>query len=267
MLPVGLTTKAIQLCAAGLGGAVAATPAPYAITVHAGATLSRQPANEADAAATVRDLISLGADFNAGPLAISGHDFATYGVTSASVFDACALAHIGDRPGTGPIDRAPSVSHVAALVRRAFDARITDTIRPMNATNGAPYSWHKVGQAIDFVPAAGVNSISRDQFRALMGQSGIRLIELLGPGDRGHSHHWHIAFARPGQVIDQMRRIEGDEDWIVTVANADAPPAPTPPGTDAPPAPASASDTAVPPPPQWDVFAAAEWRAAQGGGS
>ncbi len=266
MLPVGLTAKAIQLCAAGLGGGVTPLPAPYALLVHAGAALSREPVTEADAEATVRDLITLGADFEAGPLAISGHDFATYGVTPASVFDACALSHIDDGTQGAPIDRAATVSNVAALVRRAFGARITDTIRPMNASYGARYSWHKFGQAVDFVPAGGVNSINRDQIRALMAQSGFRLIELLGPGDRGHSNHWHVAFARPGQVIDRTRPIEEDEDWIVNVASADAP-ASAPIGTDAHTAPASVLQTAAKAPPQWDVFASAVWRASQGGGS
>jgi len=266
MLPVALTAKAIQLCAAGLGGGVGPAPAVYAITVHAGATLSRQPVAEADAEATVRDLVTLGADFEAGPLAISGRDFATYGVTPASVFDPCALAHIDDRPMDAPASGVPTASNVAAMVRRAFGARITDTIRPMNASYGARYSWHKFGQAVDFVPAGGVNSINRDQIRALMGQSGIRLIELLGPGDRGHSNHWHVAFARPGQVIDRTRPIEEDENWIVNVASADAP-ASAPVGTVAHAAPAAVLQTAAKAPPQWDVFASAEWRASQGGGS
>ena len=266
MLPVGLTAKAIQLCAAGLGAGVAPGPVSYAITINAGAALSRQPVAEADAEATVRDLITLGADFEAGPLAISGRDFATYGVTPASVFDPCALAHIDDGRMDSPASGAPTISNVAALVRRAFGARITDTIRPMNASYGAHYSWHKFGQAVDFVPAGGVNSINRDQIRALMGQSGIRLIELLGPGDRGHSNHWHVAFARPGQVIDRTRPIEEDEDWIVNVASADAP-ASAPVGTEAHTAHALVLKTAAKAPPQWDVFASAEWRASQGGGS
>lgn len=241
-------------------------PAPYLIVIRAGATLAAEPATKADAEATVRDLIALGADFTAGPLEIAGRDFATYGVTPASVFDACALSHIDDGMQGTPLDRAPTVSDVAALVRRTFGARITDTIRPMNANYGAQYSWHKFGQAVDFVPAGGVNSINRDQIRALMAQSGFRLIELLGPGDRGHSNHWHVAFARPGQVIDRSRPIEEDEDWIVNVASADAP-ASAPTGTDAQTAPASVLQTAAKALPQWDVFASADWRASQGGGS
>ncbi len=271
MLPVGLTAKAVQLCAAGFGAAVSPPPTAYAITVHTGATLRQQPSSAADAEATVRDLIALGADFSAGPLEIAGRDFATYGVTPASVFDACALAHVDDGQGAVPPLGAASVSSVTALVRHAFGARITDTIRPMNASYGARYSWHKYGQAVDFVPAGGVNSITRDQIRALMGQSGIRLIELLGPGDPGHSNHWHVAFARPGQVIDRTRPIEEDEDWIVNVAQADpsslASASASPLDPEAPPAPASALVSAVKAPSEWDVFGHEEWRAAHGGGS
>lgn len=265
MLPAELTARAIQLCAAGLGAAGSPAPASYAITVHTGAVLAGQPATRADAEATVRDLLALGADFDAGPLAINGRDFATYGVTARSVFDACALAHIDDPAQPVPGSVPATISSITALLRRAFGARITDTIRPMNASYGARYSWHKVGQAIDFVPAGGVSAINRDQIRALMAASGIRIIELLGPGDRGHSTHWHLAFARPGQVIDQIRPIEGDEDWMVNVAAADSSGAVL--AAEAISAPASASEPAVKAPPQWDVFAAAEWRAVHGGGS
>ncbi|MEG3178792.1 muramidase [Sphingomonas sp. RB3P16] len=234
--------------------------------MHAGAVLTHQPVTQADAEATVRDLITLGADFEAGPLAISGRNFATYGVTPASVFDVCALSHVDDGANGTLVADTPTVSNVAAMVRRAFGARVTDTIRPMNANYGARYSWHKVGQAVDFVPAGGVGSIDRDQIRALMAQSGIRIIELLGPGDRGHSNHWHVAFARPGQIIDRTRPIEGDEDWLLTVAQGDGPSSP-PVRVQAPAAPASALASAAKASPPWDVFATEEWRAAHGGGS
>ena len=265
MLPASLVTKAIQLCAAAMGTGQPSPLTPYAIVVRTGATLTRSPANQADAAATVRDLLALGADFDAGPLAINGRDFETFGVTAASVFDACALARTENGSLPSPIGNPATTSSVSGLVRRAFGARITDTIRPMNASYGARYSWHKFGQAVDFVPAAGVGSITREQVRALMDAAGVRILELLGPGDRGHSNHWHLAFARPGQVIDRLRPVEGDEDWVVDIANVDLP-RPTLAMADAPAAPAAASQR-IAAPPQWDVFAAAEWRGAQGGGS
>lgn len=73
-LPAVLTSKAFQLCAAGFAVAVAPTPAAYSIAVRTGPALIRQPGNAAKAAATIRDLIALGADFTAGPLEINGRD-------------------------------------------------------------------------------------------------------------------------------------------------------------------------------------------------
>lgn len=97
-----------------------------------------------------------------------------------------------------PQDTTP-VAYVANIVQRAFDARITDTVRAQNVNYGAANSYHKRGQAIDFVPRAGLTSINRDQIRAVMAQSGVQLVELFGPGDPGHSNHWHIAFSLTGQ--------------------------------------------------------------------
>lgn len=83
---------------------------------------------------------------------------------------------------------------VGGLLVSAFGGRITDTLRPMNALYGARNSYHKYGQAVDFVPRAGLHTITREQIRAVMAQHGIRVAELLGPGDRGHADHWHLAF-------------------------------------------------------------------------
>ena len=115
---------------------------------------------------------------------------------------------------------------------------------------------------VDPVDVAGI----REQVRALMGAAGVRIIELLGPGDRGHDNHWHLAFARPGQIIDRLLPVEGDEDWVVDVAEA-GPARPMLAMADA----AAASGATAHPdgkaPPPWDVFAAAEWRGTHGGGS
>ncbi len=267
MLPAGLTAKAIQLCAASMIAAVSPAPQSFPISINAGATLSRQPQSAADAQATVRDLLALGADFEAGPLGINGRDFVPYGVTPASVFDPCAMARVDEYPLVAPIAASPTVPSVGALLQNAFGARITNAIRPMNASYGARNSWHKHGQAIDFVPAGGLLSINREQIRALMAANGIRLLELLGPGDRGHSNHWHVAFARSGQVIDRGDPIEDDEDWIVNVASADKLALASSFGVVARSVPASAPQPAEKTPPQWDVFAAVDWRASHGGGS
>ncbi|MWC45681.1 muramidase [Sphingomonas carotinifaciens] len=264
MLPTTLTAKAIKLCAAMLGASGASLPASFPIVVTSGVHLTDAPQNAADAEATVRDLIALGADFTAGPLAINGRDFATYGVTPRSAFDPCALARIDGSFDPSLRRIAPTVSSVTALLRQAFGARITDTIRPTNATYGARYSWHKVGQAIDFVPAGGVGAIDRAQIRALLASHQLQVVELLGPGDPGHSNHWHVAFAQPGQISDDPRRIEGDEDWIVDVPNMEQKQrlAAAEPRSAAQKTPQSVSAA----PPTWDVFATAQWQAGQGGG-
>lgn len=264
MLPTVLTAKAIELCAALLGSTGTPTAPTFPIVVLGGARLAGTPSNAADAEATVRGLIEIGADSRAGPLPISGRDFATYGVTPRSAFDPCALARDATRSDPGSSPGQATVSTVASLLRQSFGARITDTIRPANATYGAQHSWHKVGQAVDFVPAAGVGAINRAQIRALMATHGIRLIELLGPGDRGHSNHWHLAFARPGQVLDHLHSIEGDEDWIIDTAGIGATRPIARGEAYGRPGPASAAIRRAPA--SWDVFATAEWRAHQGGG-
>lgn len=93
MLPVRLTAKINQLCATGLNGFANPASASYAIAVHTGATLPREPATQAGAEATARELITLGTGFTAGLPEIAGRDFASYGVTPASVFNACARSH------------------------------------------------------------------------------------------------------------------------------------------------------------------------------
>lgn len=178
---------------------------------------------------------------------------------------------ISDRLGvhvTAPNLSAQSVAH---LLTSAFRARITDTFRPMNAAYGAVHSYHKLGQAVDFVPEGGVGAINRDMIRRVMSANGIRLLELLGPGDRGHSNHWHVAFARPGQAVPSIAVPEYVEDWNVSTASAvPTLPAPSPEQVVVEPAAQSNTHAAVPQerePASWDVFAVADWRVRHGGGS
>lgn len=129
---------------------------------------------------------------------------------------------------------------VARVVADAFNARITDTWRPMNASYGATNSFHKYGQAVDFVPRAGLHSITREQIRAVLGARGIRIVELLGPGDPEHDDHWHVAFAtsdapeRPAAPV--MATIASNAEDDVELGESEAAP------------------------PAWDVFAVQRWR-------
>ena len=126
---------------------------------------------------------------------------------------------------------------VSRLLLSAFGGRITDTWRSWNATYGAIGSYHKSGQAVDLVPAGGVHAIAKADIEAVMSAQGIRLLELLGPGDRGHDDHWHVAFARE-------RVKPASLDPLVT---ADRSP------------PARSGTQSSSPPPAWDVFASNVW--------
>ncbi|MBB6193136.1 hypothetical protein FHS51_003392 [Sphingobium wenxiniae] len=149
---------------------------------------------------------------------------------------------------------------VAGLIARTFDARITDTWRAMNAAYGAEHSFHKYGRAVDFVPRAGLGSIDRAQIRSLMAANGIAITELLGPGDPGHSDHWHVAFdgtgvnnppVSPGtSFLTSADSAASTEPVRVAAVLADNT------GYQ------HESETA---PPSWDVFARARWAASPAG--
>jgi hypothetical protein len=266
VLPAGILAKAMQLCAEGAGMTGVPAPDPYASIAHAGAGLAQRPYNEADAQTTVRTLLAQAADFEAGPLGTKGKDLTSYRITPASVFDACALVRVQADDPSARMPGSATIASVTALLHRAFGARITDTLRPMNASYGSQHSWHKVGQAIDFVPVGGVGAIDRGQIRSLMAAGGVRLIELLGPSDRGHANHWHIAFARAG-LVDQVPASQEDKNWVVNVASAAADSSQPSPHTEAPAASASITQITAAAPPRWEVFAQADWRATHGGGS
>lgn len=127
---------------------------------------------------------------------------------------------------------------VARLLLGAFGGRITDTWRPWNAAYGAEHSYHKTGQAVDFVPAGGVHAITRSDIRSVLARNGITVLELLGPGDAGHDNHWHVAFARRPALAPPVTT-------IATLAPA------TPVASVAPP---------DPEPPSWDIFALNKWK-------
>lgn len=155
-----------------------------------------------------------------------------------------------------------SARRVGHILLEALGGRITDTTRPMNANYGAANSYHKYGQAVDFVPRGGVAAITRVQIRALLAANGVRIVELLGPGDPGHDDHWHIAFA-----ADSNAPIDPPPPWTLTVSAA---PDDSQGSRRAAPVLLAASslpggeegivERAATPPPPWDVFAVADWR-------
>ena len=141
---------------------------------------------------------------------------------------------------------APTPDFVGKLLIEAFGGRITDTWRPMNANYGADRSYHKIGQAVDFIPAGGMAAISKREIASMRSSKGIVILELLGPGDVDHDDHFHVAFANkfaaPSSVyLDAPSgQVSGSGDEA---------------GEDVP--------MENPVPPTWDVFALAAWQKSQ----
>lgn len=74
---------------------------------------------------------------------------------------------------------------------------------------GAANSYHLTGQAVDFVPKGGMGALPgnwRDLIQQAAAASGVKLLELLGPGssDGKHEDHIHAAFARQRMGPDQI---------------------------------------------------------------
>lgn len=153
---------------------------------------------------------------------------------------------------------------VGNLLLSAFGGRITDTLRPISATYGAVHSYHKIGRAVDFVPRGGVGAITRDQIRALMAANGVRIVELLGPGDPKHSDHWHIAWATDAGAPIEPPDV-AQAPWTVATYQPQSAPVgayqvAASLNTETQDRQDEARESA---PPSWDVFAQATWRQRQ----
>ncbi|MDX3908424.1 MAG: phage tail length tape measure family protein [Sphingobium sp.] len=85
-----------------------------------------------------------------------------------------------------------TANDVGGLLKGEFGGTITST------TGGkhVPGSYHYKGEAVDFVPKGGMGSTSKADVRKFLEGQGITLKELLGPGDKDHNDHFHVAFGR-----------------------------------------------------------------------
>jgi hypothetical protein len=128
-----------------------------------------------------------------------------------------ALQEVNRKPraAKAPAFEIVTPTEVSEILRRTFGATITDTLRPSNASYGAKNSYHKIGQAVDFVPRGGMGAITKAQIRAALFGEGIDLKELLGPGDKGHSDHFHAAFGRRRLGSDQVAARNAREEAAI----------------------------------------------------
>ncbi len=111
------------------------------------------------------------------------------------------------REGTNLRDGANATpSQVSKLLQEAFGGTITSTTGGKHVKG----SYHYRGQAVDFVPAGGMNALSKEQIRTVIEGAGLTVKELLGPGDKGHSDHFHVAWSggrydsRMGKSPDEL---------------------------------------------------------------
>ena len=92
-------------------------------------------------------------------------------------------------------------SQVSKLLLEAFGGTITSTTGGKHVKG----SYHPRGQAVDFVPTGGMGAISKEQIRAVLQGAGLEIKELLGPGDKGHSDHFHVAWSGGKGEMDSAR--------------------------------------------------------------
>ncbi|TCP30691.1 hypothetical protein [Sphingomonas sp. BK235] len=90
---------------------------------------------------------------------------------------------------------------VAKMLREALPGvHVTSTTGGKHVKN----SYHYKNQAVDFVPAGGMASMTKADVRQIFESRGIDIVELLGPGDRGHSDHFHVAWTKGKLSLDEF---------------------------------------------------------------
>ena len=103
--------------------------------------------------------------------------------------------------GSAREKEAATVNQVSKMLIESFGGTITSTTGGKHVKG----SYHYKGQAVDFVPAGGMGAITKEQIRAGAEAAGLQIKELLGPGDKGHSDHFHLAWAGGKNEINSQR--------------------------------------------------------------
>ncbi|MFC3579131.1 phage tail length tape measure family protein [Sphingomonas hylomeconis] len=105
-----------------------------------------------------------------------------------------------DRPGRRDGETLTAAA-VAKMLRDAIPG-----VQVTSTTGGkhVPNSYHYKSQAVDFVPAGGMASMDKADVRRLFESRGIDVVELLGPGDKGHSDHFHVAWTKGKLALDEF---------------------------------------------------------------
>lgn len=110
--------------------------------------------------------------------------------------------------GTAREKEAATVGQISKLLLSNLPGTVTSGARSAaenQRAGGSKTSYHLRGQAVDFVPAGGMGSVTKAQIRAVFEAAGVQLKELLGPGDEGHKDHFHIAWSGGKNQINSDR--------------------------------------------------------------
>lgn len=82
----------------------------------------------------------------------------------------------------------------------------TRSVEKNKSVGGAQNSYHLSGQAIDIPLTVNGKPLTKAGIRAALEPLGIEIKELLGPGDKGHSDHFHIAFSKKRRGGDEVAK-------------------------------------------------------------
>jgi uncharacterized protein YcbK (DUF882 family) len=120
--------------------------------------------------------------------------------------------------------KAPTLPPVTgAEIARALGTSINSgkrTAAQNRAAGGGANSYHLIGQAIDIPLTVNGKPLTKDGIRAALAPLGVEIKELLGPGDKGHDDHFHIAFGKKRLTPDQVAS-RSDRDAARTAREAE----------------------------------------------
>ncbi|WP_333840472.1 hypothetical protein [Novosphingobium sp.] len=111
---------------------------------------------------------------------------------------AVAAQRESQKSDTGVLNRANDLGNMVALIKQLFPgAAITSTNGGKHTTG----SDHYKDRAIDFVPAGGMGTYSKADVEQILKDAGVNIRrngkgveQFFGPGDKGHSDHFHVAW-------------------------------------------------------------------------
>jgi hypothetical protein len=192
------------------------------------ATYSREVADAIEAVASASDGAAEkapGAVGSAAPKVAELVQSLRAGKTSAAQFAAAmnAVAKSIEAAGKAAKDnkkstQLPKVTQGEAvdLIKEVFGSGtdITSTTRTPKQNKdvgGAANSYHlQNGRAlaIDFIPQGGMKAFNKEMLRLAAQARGFDVLELLGPGDRGHDDHGHLAVALKRLGPDQVAKAQ-----------------------------------------------------------